>query len=152
MSGAFFHPKGTAGIQNAFTLKLCLLAGIAFAMRYVLAVLAPESYVPLDGVKCPNTEWIRASTVTPGGAQASCTFKGTHHLAWSVPCAQQSTVAPSTCGHAPASSSCDCCAWPPLTVCISPRTSRHRSSFTRLSCSHHSSASPASKQRYHHLT
>ena len=82
MLGAFYHPKGTRGIQNAFTLRLCLLAGFAFFMRYVLAVhIQPSSYIPLpEG--CPNTEWIRASSTSPAGTDSSCTYQGRYHLAW----------------------------------------------------------------------
>ena len=100
MCGAFFHPDGKKGIQNQFTLKLALLAGVAFFMRYVLAVhIKPDSYMPLDGKACPNTEWIRASTLTPGGAEVSCTFKGLYHLAWSVPMYQPTYFSPSVFIH-----------------------------------------------------
>ena len=65
MCGAFYHPKSTRGIQNAFTLSMCVVAGLAFFMRYIFAVVYPLSdYIPLDGKACPNTEWIRASSLT----------------------------------------------------------------------------------------
>lgn len=95
MCGAFYHPKSTRGIQNAFTLSMCVVAGLAFFMRYIFAVVYPLSdYIPLDGKACPNTEWIRASSLTPGGENASCTFNGNYHLAWSVPMYQPTYLTP----------------------------------------------------------
>lgn len=75
----------------------------AFWMRYILAAswspLVPGSYRPSDGVACPNTEWIAASTTTPGGANTTCTFSGVHHLAWSVPMYQPTYFTPSCFIH-----------------------------------------------------
>jgi hypothetical protein len=86
MCGAFYRRGGTRDIQNDFARKLAVLAGLAFFMRYVLAVhIKPDSYIPLDDPTCLNTEWIRASARTPGGANTTCTFSGSVHLAWSVP-------------------------------------------------------------------
>merc|ERR1711907_587553 len=100
MAGAFYDPRGTKGKQNAFTLKLCVLGGLAFFSRWILAVhVKPSSYIPLDGRACPNTEWIRASSLTPGGSEASCTFKGLYHLAWSVPMYQPTYFTPSVFIH-----------------------------------------------------
>ena len=82
---------------------LVLSLSFAFFMRYVLAApwspFVPDSYQPLDGVSCPNTEWLRASTVTPGGANTTCTFSGVHHLAWSVPMYQPTYMTPSVFIH-----------------------------------------------------
>lgn len=33
MCGAFYNPSGSRGIANAFTRKLCVLAGAAFFFR-----------------------------------------------------------------------------------------------------------------------
>lgn len=102
MCGAFYHRKGTRGVQNSFTLKLCAAAAVAFFMRYVLAKhIKPDSYIPLEveGPHCVNTEWIRASSMTPGGADTACTFRGLHHLAWSVPMYQPTYFSPGTFIH-----------------------------------------------------
>jgi hypothetical protein len=114
MCGAFYRPGGTRAIQNDFALRIAAMGGcatrsiepatpydatrfltlslcgrFAFWMRYVMAAdwspFVPENYRPRDGVACPNTEWIAASTTTPGGVNTTCTFSGVHHLAWSVP-------------------------------------------------------------------
>ncbi len=98
MCGAFYNPKGTRGVQNAFTLRLCLIAGIAFFMRYVLAAHAelPSYAPPGPGA---NREWIRASTDSPAGPAASCTSPGVYHLAWSVPLYQPTYFSPSVYIH-----------------------------------------------------
>lgn len=109
--------KGSVNaIQNDLTLRLCVIAGLVFFSRYLLAVyVQPSSYIPLEGAETygpgANTEWIRASnwrynaslgkTVRVEGANAvSCTFKGHHHLAWAVPMYQPSYVSPSVYVHA----------------------------------------------------
>ena len=103
MCGAFYRREGKRGIQNDFVLRLCVVAGGAFFMRYVLAAydvrVAGQNYIPLDGVACPNTEWIRASTATPGGANTTCTFSGSMHLAWSLPLYQPTYFTPSVFIH-----------------------------------------------------
>jgi hypothetical protein len=75
-------------------------------MRYALVAdwspLKLDSYVPLDATACPNTEWLRATTLTPGGANGTCTFQGGsqyQHLAWSIPMYQPTYFTPSVFIH-----------------------------------------------------
>jgi len=75
-------------IQQQYTviLRLCLLGGTMLLARYFLApfanVVISSDYgdwakiEPASG-SCRTQEWLRGETL--------CTYKGTHHLAWSVP-------------------------------------------------------------------
>ena len=99
MAGAFYRPKSRKAYQNEIVLKLCIMAGIAFFSRYVLAVhIAPQSYIPMDAWQ-PATEWIRSSVHTPGGENTTCTFSGKKHLAWALPMYQPSYFTPSCFLH-----------------------------------------------------
>jgi len=121
LCGAFYKrpdkERGITGynaIQNDMTLRMCLIAGVVFFGRYVAAQYEPSSYVPLEGgmpgTPAANTEWIRASNYrynatkkeveyVVGAQSSSCTFKGHHHLAWSVPMYQPSYFSPSVYVH-----------------------------------------------------
>ena len=76
--------------------KLCLIGGALLFARFGLAYLGPKEWNTLDfsgdlkassvkpmiGNQMASTEWLRGGKL--------CTWKGNHHLAWSVPMADPS--------------------------------------------------------------
>ncbi len=66
--------------------RLCLLGAAMLFSRFLLAYVWPGT---LDGKK--STEWLRGEKL--------CTFKGAHHLAWSIPFADSTYVIPGISLH-----------------------------------------------------
>jgi len=70
-SGAFVSSEKKAA-QYVVIRRLCLVMGVMMFSRYLL-------FKPEHGItKEANTEWLR-------GDATPCTFRGVHHLAWSLP-------------------------------------------------------------------
>jgi len=65
--------------------RLCLIGGGLLFTRFLLSGIWPQT---LDG---ESTEWLRGDKV--------CTYKGLHHLAWSVPMADPTYVIPGAAIH-----------------------------------------------------
>jgi len=65
--------------------RLCLMGGCMLFGRFLLAHRWPQT---LNG---PSTEWLRG--------QKLCTYRGNHHLAWSIPMADATYVIPGAAIH-----------------------------------------------------
>jgi len=59
--------------QYSVVKKLCLLGGVLLWIRFMMS---PWTNFPVSD-QCPSSEWLRGERL--------CTYRGTYHLAWSVP-------------------------------------------------------------------